>query len=46
MYVCMYACVYTSVIIKAIGTPKVIPTADFRISPGGRKHRKTKDNEE
>ena len=28
------------------GTPKVIPTPDFRISPGGRKHRKTQDNRE
>ena len=29
-----------------LGTPKVIPTPDFRISPGGRKHRKTQENRE
>ena len=29
-----------------IGTPKVIPTPDFRISPGGRTHRKTQENRE
>ena len=29
-----------------IGTQTIIPAPDFRIFPGGRKHRNTQDNEE
>ena len=36
----------TYIITAIVGTPKVIPTPDFRISPGGRKHRKTQENRE
>ena len=32
--------------VRIIGTKKVVPTPDFRISPGGRKDRKIQDNEE
>ena len=34
------------IISSIIGIQKVIPTPDFRISPGGRKHRKTQENRE
>ena len=36
----------TTARLARIGTQKVIPTPDFRISPGARKHRNTQDNEE
>ena len=32
--------------MRNLGIQTVIPTPDFRISPGGRKHRKTQDNDE